>query len=204
MGVFAKYRRFYVEPERISPENARLNRINSALQRETEFRSRLSPATLEVLERTRRVLKDAQVGRPKAETISAALDMFEERHFADPQLRTAYRELRTLQNYGPLMATRREASQEASKGGQRKVRGFAPDFRSFWPHTEAAFDVTGNPVRFTKFLFGTSWMPMFKHAQSVVPCIERWVRREVMFAKKKAGRGYKVKHRQRWHSGVPC
>lgn len=44
----------------------------------------------------------------------------------------------------------------------------------------------------------------FKRPGTTVPCVQRSVRKEVMFALRKAGRGYKVKHRRSWHSNIGC
>lgn len=38
----------------------------------------------------------------------------------------------------------------------------------------------------------------------VIPCIQREVRREVMFASRKAGRGYRVPHHRGPHSDIGC
>lgn len=42
-----------------------------------------------------------------------------------------------------------------------------------------------------------------KFVTSALPCVDRKVRREVMFAKKKAGRSYKKKRRT-WRSNIHC
>lgn len=44
----------------------------------------------------------------------------------------------------------------------------------------------------------------FKRPDAYLPCIARKTRREVMFAKRKAGKGYKVRKRRNWLSDIPC
>lgn len=192
MGVFAKYRKFYVEPERISIENARLNRINAALTREQKAAERLeslSPVTKNILNESRRLVKDHQIGGPKAATIAAALGMFKERDFADPAKRLAYRELRALQMRPQI---------------QQKVRPAGLDMRRYSPMgKDFAQNVFGSIARIGMFT-DRRGRPKFANAFAVVPCIERLIRREVLFAKGKGGKGYRTPKRRTWASGVPC
>lgn len=43
-----------------------------------------------------------------------------------------------------------------------------------------------------------------KFATSALPCVDRKVRREVLFAKKKAGTAYYKKKRRTWRSNIHC
>jgi len=188
VSVFSRYRPYYRQPERISPENARLNRINAELQKNIEIQERfkrLSPAFEKFDYQTRRVVKDI-AERPKAASIAAALSMFKESDFADPAKRLAYRELR------------------ASQGGQQKVKPAGSDRRQFNPSgSDFASTIYGGFAQIGKKP-RISGLPAFMNSWSVIPCIERIVRREVMFARHKAGKGYHSRKRRTWASGVPC
>lgn len=199
MREFAKYRKFYTVPERVSPEIARLNRITATLEKERTLADRysLSPVTSEIVGNRRRLVEDALAERPKASSIEAALKTFTEKDFADPQKRLIYRQLRSRQI--ALSSMRSEARKKVPpSGADRRQFSFEKDF----PHTVygTAARVGGSAHR----LFGRSWLPKFLNPTAVVPCIQRMVRREVMFANGRAGRAYHVKHRRNWASGVPC
>lgn len=202
MGVFAKYRKFYREPERISVENARLNRITAELQKNIELQerfNRLSPVTRNIVTETRRVENDRLMGGHKAASIAAALSAFKERDFADPAKRAEYRTLRQMQ----------EAWRAgAQPGGQQKVKPAGSDKRQYNPTgKEFASTKYGTIARLqnvTHRLTAAAWVPAFVTGSAVIPCVQRLLRREVMFALGKAGRGYRVRHRRTWSSGVPC
>lgn len=200
MGLFSQYRRFYTEPERISPEIARLNRISAALDKERELqdRYRLSPVTSKIVGNRRRLVEDALVERPKAASIAAALGAFKERDFADPANRLIYRQLRSRQL--ALENQRQQARQKvkAAASDRRQFNFEGKGFASTLFGTKARVGGVVNPLR------GSSWLPSFINPSSVVPCIERMVRREVLFAKGKGGRGYHSPKRRTWASGVPC
>lgn len=134
---------------------------------------------------------------PQAALIAAALSSFSEKDFADPAKRNAYRELRRMQL---------NSQEPATRGGRQKVSPTGGDKRRYDPtgkdhartrYGEFARYAVGSP-------FASSWMQVFRNPTAVIPCIQRKSRREVMFAKGKAGRGYKVKHRRNIFSGVPC
>lgn len=46
--------------------------------------------------------------------------------------------------------------------------------------------------------------PAVRFALNALPCVDRLTRREVLFAKKKAGRGYRKPKRRSWRSLIPC
>lgn len=199
MRYFEKYREFYREPERVSPEIARLNRISAALERERRLQDAysLSPVTSEIVGNRRRLVEDALAERPKAASIAAALRSFKERDFADPANRLIYRQLRSRQL--ALVHMRQQARQKVSPSGA--------DRRQYNPFESVFKSVFGTPARVggsADKLSGAHWLPKFVHPQSVVPCIQRMVRREVMFARNKAGRGYHSPKHRSWASGVPC
>lgn len=190
MGYFSKYRPYYSIPERISPENARLNRINAALAENLRLQERYDRLSLDVKNTAnagRRLNQARQQFGPKADLMAAALASFSEKDFADPANRIAYRKLRAQQ-----------AGRQQSKPSGADKRQFNPTGYDFASTLYGGFATIG------KRLTLKSALPRFHMSYSVIPCIERHVRREVMFAKKKAGRGYRTPKRRTWASGVPC
>lgn len=206
MGLFSKYRPQYKIPERISPEDARERRLTALLERERRFaelpnfqvkleetrrKAALSRVTENILnENTRSDVKGGKRTRPKAASIAAALSLFTEKDFADPQRRAAYRKLRNLQ------------------GGQQNVTPSGGDKRRFNPTgKDYASTIYGTLARLSGVphaLHSAQWQAKFLNPSKVIPCIQRTVRREVMFARRHAGRGYHTPKRRTWASGVPC
>lgn len=206
MGLFSKYRPNYLNPERFSPEEARERRLTAMLERERRFselpnfqvkldevrrKAALSRVTKNILnEDAERLVKVRKQSGPKAASIAAALKMFTERDFADPQLRSAYRELRRRQ------------------GGQQNVVPSGSDKRRYNPTgKDFASTIYGTLARLSGVphaLHSARWQAQFLNPTKVIPCIQRTVRKEVMFAKKHAGKGYRTPKRRTWASGVPC
>lgn len=197
---FNKYK--YPEPERYSPEVARERKLAGALQAASLERDRLQRVRDEALFQVRKktvnlsrtIVKDREEFGPKAGLIAAALAKFSESDFADPEKRKAYRALRARQE------------------GLRKVKASAGDLRNY--HPEKGTDEHG----FAQTIYGgvarigavhargphVGWLPNFHVPTSVMPCIQRAIRREVMFALGFGGKGYKTKKRRTANSGVPC
>lgn len=205
MGLFSKYRpsnyKFY-EPERYTPDVARANRLTAMLERDRRFadlpnftsvRASLSQALLNKdTAISRKGVNDTTMSGHKAALIAAALNNFREKDFANPRMRVAYRELRRRQE--ALRAKR-------SKEGSAKVSG--ADKRFYNPTGKSLAARTSGVV--AGFVMPShAWQQVFKNPGSVIPCIQRSIRRQVMFAKGHGGRGYRVKHRRTWSSGVPC
>lgn len=206
MGYFSLYRKYYKEPERFSPTEARERRLSALLEREQRFaqvpnfQNKLGQLRQEAgaLSLAKKLVNESvsqvrNVG-PQAASIAAALSRFKESDFADPVKREAYRKLRGLQE-----AVKYRQDQERAKPSGGDTRRFSPSpYPSTIYGTGARYGLSG---RLTP---SSSWLPVFHLPWSVVPCIQRAVRREVMFAKGKAGRGYKVRHRWSEFSGIPC
>lgn len=156
----------------------------------------------------------AQTERQKARSLLAA---FEERDFVDPERRSAYRALRAIELGSP----------QAHAIADRHVRSFGPipeagvSQRKIQPETEVSgsnkkrFDPTAKLGPYAVSTSGVlararvagylknRLVPGYNLASKIVPCIDMHVRREVMFARQKAGKGYKVKHRYN-PNRVPC
>lgn len=139
------------------------------------------------------VVKGRKTYGPEAASIAAAAAKgktrtsdFREADFADPQLRAAYRELRR------------------SQGGSQKVKAPGQDARAFNP-TAKAFPstISGTSARINPWLL-VNGAASFARATLVVPCIQRAVRREVMFALGHGGKGYHTRKRRNDNSGIPC
>lgn len=206
MSLF-KHRYHYPIPERITPADARQRRLASLLERERRFeevpnfkqtvealRSRVNQERLTSLSKA--IVNDPQTRGHKAASIAAALKLFQERDFADPQKRKAYRALRAMQA-------------AASVGGRQKVQPSGSDNRRFNPAGAFPSTIYGTAAQISGRLASnvsalSGWSQVFKNPWQVIPCIQRTQRREVMFALKHAGRGYHTRKRRTFYSGVPC
>nr|QJB20746.1 MAG: hypothetical protein [Microvirus sp.] len=202
MSLFKHYRHFYKEPERFTPAEARARKLTLMLEREKRFAqvpnfqsklSALSQANKKVLVNTRRVVNDHKAYGHKAALIAAALAQFKDTDFADPAKRAQYRDLRKKQELLRFAGK--------SRGGQQKVTPTGGDKRRYDPTGKAYASLTsGNIAKLSL----RGWSQVFRFPSVTIPCVQRHVRREVMFAKGKAGRGYRVKHRRNWSSDIPC
>jgi len=207
MSLF-KHKIKYTIPERLTPAEARERRLTALLERAQRFsqvpnfqaklqqiqaeRSPGSKITKSIL--TEDLVPSSKkhdrktIGH-KAALIAAALKQFTERDFADPEMRKAYRDLRSIQ-----------------MGGRQKVSPSGGNKSYYNPAgKDYASTIYGTAARLGQWTaLGAEAARMFLNPGTVIPCIQRSVRREVMFATKKAGRGYRVKHRRSWSTGVPC
>lgn len=211
MSLFRK-KYTYTMPERLSPAEARERRLTALLEREQRFmqvpnfpekiqaaRSQAQKERVNTLAKA--IVNEPQIRVQKAASIAAALNRFTERDFANPKARADYRKLRAAQE------ALRAAAQLSEKG--RRLQNVPPSGGN-----KSYFNPTGK--EFASTIYGTAarlgvrlnmfedWVPVFKGINSVLPCIQRTSRREVMFAKGYAGRGYHTRKRRTWSSGVPC
>lgn len=197
----------YLNPERDHTSIARVKRLTRLVADEPRFKqlpnfeSRLAalsqvPKNNQQL-LTRRVVNDHKAYGQTAALIAAGLSRIKDSDLSDPSKRAQYRTLRTAQ------IAHREL---VSKGGQAKVSPSGGDKRRYNPTGKSyavnKYGVLASLV--TNPVMSSSWVQMFRNPNSVLPCIQRSKRREVMFAIRKAGKGYKVKHRRSWSTGVPC
>lgn len=195
MGYFAKYRPQYKQPERFTPAEARERRLAALLERESRFQQ--VPNFQSKIEATRSLaakeraqfisgvspVNDRQARGHKAASIAAALASFKEADFADAAKRKQYRLLRQAQL------------------GPQNVRPTGTDRRQFNPTGLDAYTKYGTPAKSAVFAFR---LPNVENPLSVFPCIQRSVRRQVMFALGFGGRGYKKPKRRTSTSGIPC
>lgn len=203
MPKFFRHHYYYPEPERLTPAEARARRLEGLLERERRFADlpnfpeKLAEARSRVVKKeplglTREIVNEPVSRVQKAASIAAALSRFKESDFADPEKRTRYRKLR------------------AAQGGQQKVEPSGSDKRRFNPTgKDFASTIYGTAARLSGRLrdsadTSSSWVQVFANPGSVIPCIQRKARREVMFALGFGGRGYKKPKRRTWSSGVPC
>lgn len=196
----------FKEPERFTPAEARERRLTALLEREQRFgelpnfpeklQAARSQAQYErVHSLAKAIVDEPQTRVHKAASIAAALSQFKERDFANPQARAAYRKLRAAQE---ALNDRRGSSQKVQAAAANKSY-YNPTGKDF------ASTIFGTAARLSGFTqLGESWTRSFLNPSAVLPCIQRSIRREVMFAKKHAGKGYRVKHRRTWSSGIPC
>lgn len=69
-----------------------------------------------------------------------------------------------------------------------------------WPST---INGSAAQLQVSNLINRGSWLPVFSSVYAL-PCVDRHVRRGVMFAKKKAGKGYRRRKRRNPYSGVQC
>lgn len=131
---------------------------------------------------------------PRSAMVATVLSRFRSNDFSDPAKRVNYRVLRRLQLQG--------LEGNPTRGGQKNVSPVGGDTRRYSP--AGAFAPRTIHGTIATLRLGSGLLPRFHLPTQVIPCIRRKVRREVMFARKSAGRGYRVKHRRTWSSGVPC
>lgn len=188
----------YKTLERLSPEEARQRRLFAELGRqrkELEVRSaRLSPANefhRKKLEEFESKLKNAlEARRRNVERIRSKGD---------------FRRLKTARLLLLQLTQRRDALRQRAELERRASlqQASAVNRRSYLPR---GFSV--NP----RTVFGTeAWTAVsqgsrryFKSPLLAIPCVDRLVRREVMFAKKHAGRAYRVPHKHNPFSHIGC
>lgn len=206
MGFFSRYKPYYTIPERLTPDEARARRFTAMLERERRFaelpnftvklnqlqqRAALSRVAKNIVySDPERVGKGRLVSGPKAASIAAALNSFKEADFSDPRLRARYRELRR------------------SQGGQKNVKPTGSDKRHYDPTgKDYASTIYGTVAPVTSVVHALNpgtWVQSFVAPLKTMPCVQRMVRREVMFARGSAGRGYHAPKRRSWASGIPC
>lgn len=189
----------FKEPERFTPAEANLRRTQAML-RENErawkrLEAGLSQAQTKLAQPSlaKQIVNDVSPKRQKAASIAAALKGFTERDFADEAKRKQYRLLR-----------------QAQLQSSQKVRPTGSDKRRYDPtgkdHASTIYGTAARISGVANIALGLrdTFNPVFLNPRNVVPCVQRSVRRQVMFAKNFAGVGYRVKHRRTWASEVPC
>jgi len=182
-----RYRRF-VNRERGANRTSRASFDDNEASPDVEEELQRSPGNFESFKRSPSwAVKDRENNGPKAASIAAALETFTERDFADPSKRKLYRALRNAQ----------EASRQNIKSSATDRRFFNPVGHD-WPYT-----VSGTAGRLSGFA-SPDGRALFKSAVHLIPCVQRAVRRSVLFAKGKGGKGYHTKKRRNSNSGVPC
>lgn len=161
------------------------------------FRARLgglSQVDKKSLNESRRLVKGREA-RPKADLRSAAIA-----GLAKYKKLTAdeFARLTALEKKKYRSLRSRASGQNLDISGADKRR-YDPTGKDYAVHRSGRIaDYVTAPV------MSSSWVQVFKNPGSVVPCIQRHQRQEVMFALGYAGRGYRVKHRRTWKTGVPC
>lgn len=208
MSKFSKYRPTgyqFSTPERFTTDEARLNRINAELQKNVELQQKYGRLSRDLINETLVSGPSGYQGvlakRPKAvSTTAALLSQFKEEDFANPQARADYRLLRAQQTSQRDRTSNRRNSQKVPPSGGDK-RHYNPTGKDF---ASTIYGTIARLTNWTNVTSGHEFKRGFAHARQVLPCIQRNIRKEVMFAKGHAGKGYHSKKRRTWASGVPC
>ncbi|QCQ85086.1 hypothetical protein [Blackfly microvirus SF02] len=119
--------------------------------------------------------------------INEKLSKFKERDFADPSSRKTYVQLRTAQN--ALEASRQKV--------EKKAKAFSGPVGHQWPITKY-----GTAARYSAWT-SVAGDPRLYRKSNLVPCIERAVRRMVLFSLGK-NKGFKTPKHKSKDSWIPC
>lgn len=205
MGVLSQlgYSGFkYLEPERLDPTEARRRRVQSELDRtrkvmESWDARRLSPANQFHLNQ----LKEFEV------KLSDELEA-RRRRVVDLERKGDYRRLKSARSVLFHLTQRHALLRKRAASEQR-----ANELRSLY-QASAADRRFYNPsvIRNPRNVYGTEALVhayahtkyRYRHAHLSIPCIRRAVRKEVMFATRKAGRAYRKPHRFNALSLIGC
>lgn len=197
MPLFSgRYR--YKEPERFSPEEARERRLGAALEKSRkELEGRTEPLSLANRVHLDR-LKEFQVKFGKE------LEARRRQYQKSPQ--EVRRNKAAISRLFQLQAKQQELLQRVAGTQRAKVfraQAVAGDRRFFNPFGDAF-----NP----RTMYGTEAhvgvnafsRRVFRNPVLAIPCIQRSIRREVMFAFGHGGKGHKVRHRRNEMSSIWC
>lgn len=196
----------YYDPERVD-KIRRYNPIEpSSLRPETkkfiEDVSRVAKSRARSTTTRQIVNGEIQTRRKVNSTLTAG---FTEADLRDPKKRAAYRALRaielgTVSARGPHARHVLPMDQNPKAGGSPGKSAPSGADKRFYDPTGKDYAVTtsGSLARLRARLIGRSLahvLPKYSLVKKVIPCIQTKTRRQVMFAQKYAGKGYKVKHR---------
>ncbi|AXH76278.1 MAG: hypothetical protein [Microviridae sp.] len=208
MPRFRKYLRGnpYYDPERVDKIVTRLKNQTSPHSLEQQrWLENLSPvAKSRAYSTTTRQIVNDEI-RPRRKGSSTLTAGFKEADFADPKKRQLYRALRAIElgsarGHGPHDRHAKPMDLDLKAGGSQQKSVPSGTNKKFFDPTgkDYAATTSGNLARTRARLLGrfkSHMLPGYRLIKKVVPCVQTHQRREVMFAKKRAGKGYKVKHR---------
>lgn len=194
----------YYTPERLTSDQARLRRHQSLITNQRKFLeadpASLSPANLFHLKRLQDF--ESKIGSELDARVRTARKLAEERPsiVKSPNYRSAMSSLSKLLQHRNVL--QKNASTE-KRYNDSKARAEAYDSRSWF---------AGAPEDRARTRYGTRlWYRVDargkRYAKSphiALPCISRVIRREVMFAQKRAGKGYRSKKRFNVFSLIGC
>lgn len=212
-GLFGRYPQIfpnrnstlYKEPERFTSSEARQRRLFAELAQQRkalEARApRLSPANISHLQR----LKEFET------KFGAALDerrrRVERAAKRNPSIVRSPSYIAAMSKLLQLERRRndlleRAAAERRKKGREARAvdsRFYNPDrMARMWPRTDFGTDA------WLKWNVKGALRQVVRNPFLALPCVDRMVRREVMFAKKKAGKGYRKPHRRGPLSNIGC
>jgi hypothetical protein len=206
-------KRDYKTPERITRSDARQRRLDAELLREAGVSAGLQAAIDE--RNRRRGLAGAPVSGYKKK-ISDEIQRFLDDATVLRQ-KVDSRSTARSKAFVTALARERALSARLTREGFEKAKAAAADKRQFNPQgkdfastvhgTQAAFGYLSRGLGIRRDPLGAhrlASLPSFLNPTSLVPCIQRQERREVLFAKGKGGRGYKGKKRRTFVSGIIC
>lgn len=194
----------YKEPERLTADEARLNRLQSTLSRERERLKaedvRLSQANKFHINRLKEF--ESKFG----DELETHRRRVEKLNLRDPSIVRSPTNRATISRFFQLQQRRSALLQRANQ--ERRANSFKKSFVDRRQFSFNQFNTT------PKSRFGTTaWVNtrlsaalrrQFVSPLLSLPCLDRVVRREVMFAGKHAGRGHRVRHKRGPFSHIGC
>lgn len=205
MGLFSQYRPLYKLPERLTPDEARERRLTAVLERERERLKvenvSLSPANKfysnQLKEFQRKFGAELEARRARMDELNRSNVSSYPKSGA---LKTARSRL--------LQLEQRQRTLLQAAASEKRANSFKPSGgdRRYWsPYIFNPRTVFGTEA-FVKHRTNRKGVErkLFKSPGIALPCVERMVRREVMFARGHGGRGHRVRHRFNPLSLIGC
>lgn len=199
MGIFkGKYSKYYTIPERVASDypSRMLRTVEKELERNLELQQRYGRLSPVSNEKHLKLLQETHM------RLSRRLDD------VDPVGKYAHKVKSGLVGRGLLgtaisgllkreRATRTQTAKPAAKASAADSRAYAPAPKE----VRNARTVFGTDAHFSVNSLGRHY---FKTRYLVIPCIQRQVRKEVLFAIGKGGKGYRGRHKGSPYGHIWC
>lgn len=201
---------YYKTPERFASDEARDRKLTATLR---QFREDVESQNYSNRVRARAAADDVERRRSSGPRSLSQEQLKSYRKKFDDLLAEGQKERTTRSAFSStrlanLLARSRSEQETLTRQGWQKAQAAAADKRQYNPTgKDYASTIYGTYVRARGFAEGRLMLEG-AHAVglplSLVPCVQRLTRREVLFAKKQAGKGHRTPHKKTYNSGVPC
>lgn len=211
MSIFSKYRPYYVEPQRLATDQAsRLQRkVESELKRNLELQERWGRLSADSLIANSKHIDNLRAANERLRRVLDAPD------YVVNKTRVLKTELYSSRALRGLSLPTLAGLLQREKLNKAKAQPIAPRVRSQANAGAAAsrnFSFGPQDYRNPRTVFGTEAFHReftlgrrkFLAGAITIPCVQRGVRREVMFAKGYAPGGHRGRHRRTPYSSIWC